>query len=113
MRNILIILLLFSLNCQAQTPDKQLHLMMGSSFGAWSYVACPKQKGVLPVVFCISGATLIGTAKEIYDSKRGGVFDKKDLAYTVAGGIISAGVITGTKAIIRKIRVKKYKYYRR
>lgn len=113
MKNILIILFLISLHCQAQTPDKQLHLIAGSTFGAWSYVACPKQDGILPVAFCISGATLIGSAKEFYDSKHGGYFDKKDLAYTVAGGIISAGVITGTKAIIRKIRVKKYKYYRR
>lgn len=114
MRNILIILLLFSLNCHAQQlNDKQLHLMMGTSFGAWSYVACPKQNGVLPVAFCLTGATLAGIAKEAYDKNQGMTFDKRDLKYTIAGGVISAVTIVTVKKIIRKNRIRKYKYYLR
>lgn len=86
---------------------------MGTSLGAWSYLASPKQDGIMPVAFCLTGATIAGIAKEAYDKNQGMTFDKKDLAYTVAGGVISAGVIIGTKFIVRKLRVKKYKYYRR
>ena len=114
MRKLLIILLFlpFALRAQ-QLNDKQLHLIMGTSLGAWSYLASPKQEGVLPIAFCITGATLAGVAKESYDKHQGMIFDKKDLAYTVAGGVISAVTITAVKKIIRKNRVKKYKYYLR
>lgn len=114
MRYLLIILSLLSLTCNAQQlNDKQLHLIMGTSLGAWSYLACPKQDGIMPVAFCITGATLAGIAKESYDKHQGMTFDKKDLAYTVAGGVISAVTIVTVKKIIRKNRIKKYKYYRR
>jgi len=35
-------------------------------------------------------------------------FDKKDLAYTVAGGVISAVTIVAVKKVIHKRRIKKY-----
>ena len=114
MKYLLIILSFFSLTCHAQQlNDKQLHLIMGTSLGAWSYLASPKQEGVLPVAFCITGATLAGVVKESLDKHQGMTFDKKDLAYTVAGGVISAVTIVAVKKIIRKNRVKKYKYYKR
>jgi hypothetical protein len=81
---------------------------MGTSLGAWSYLCSPKQEGIMPVAFCITGATLAGVVKESYDKHQGMTFDKKDLAYTVAGGIISAVTITAVKKIIRKNRIKKY-----
>lgn len=109
----LIILLLFSLPCGAQINDKSLHLIMGTSLGAWSYLACPKQEGILPVAFCITGSALAGWGKEAYDRSQGMTFDKKDLKYTIAGGVISAVTIVTVKKIIRKNRVRKYKYYRR
>jgi len=109
MRNLLIILSLLSLTCHAQQlNDKQLHLIMGTSLGAWSYLASPKQDGVLPVAFCITGATLAGVVKESYDKHQGMTFDKKDLAYTVAGGVISAVTIVAVKKVIHKRRIKKY-----
>lgn len=114
MKNILIILSLLSLNCHAQQlSDKQLHFLMGTSLGAWSYLACPKQEGIMPVAFCLTGATLAGIAKEAYDKNQGMTFDKKDLKYTIAGGVISAVTIVTVKKLIRKNRIKKYKYYRR
>lgn len=114
MKYILTILSIISLNCHAQQlSDKQLHLMVGTSLGAWSYLACPKQEGIMPVAFCITGATLAGIAKESYDKHQGMTFDKKDLAYTVAGGVISAVTIVTVKKIIRKNRIRKINNYRR
>lgn len=114
MKYILIILSLLSLPCHAQQiGDKQLHLMVGTSLGAWSYLASPKQEGIMPVAFCITGATLAGIAKEAYDRSQGMTFDKKDLKYTIAGGVISAVTIVTVKKIIHKNRIRKYKYYLR
>jgi hypothetical protein len=114
MRNLLIILSLLSLTCNAQQlNDKQLHLMVGTSLGAWSYLASPKQEGIIPVAFCITGATLAGWGKEAYDRSQGMTFDKKDLAYTIAGGVISAITIVTVKKIIRKNRIRKINNYRR
>lgn len=114
MRNLLIILSLLSLTCNAQQlNDKQLHLMVGTSLGAWSYLASPKQEGIIPVAFCVAGATLAGWGKEAYDRSQGMTFDKKDLAYTIAGGVISAITIVTVKKIIRKNRIRKINNYRR
>lgn len=109
MRYLLIILSLLSLPCHAQQlSDKQLHLMVGTSLGAWSYLASPKQDGIMPVAFCITGATLAGIAKEAYDKNQGMTFDKKDLGYTVAGGVVAGLTISGIKAIVKKRKYKRY-----
>lgn len=67
----------------------------------------------MPVAFCLTGATIAGVAKEAYDRSQGMTFDRKDLAYTIAGGVISAVTIVAVKKLIRKNRIKKYIYYRR
>lgn len=114
MKYLLIILSLLSLPCHAQQlSDKQLHLIMGTSLGAWSYLASPKQDGIMPVAFCVTGATLAGIAKEAYDRNQGMIFDRKDLKYTIAGGVISAVTIVTVKKIIRKNRIRKINNYRR
>ncbi len=110
MRNILIILLLFSPPCQAQIPkDKILHLGAGTLAGGYGYICSPKQDGWMPVVFAVSMSTLAGVAKETYDKKYGQTgFDKKDLTCTIIGGVVSGFGIMGLKAIIHKRKYKRY-----
>jgi len=65
-------LFFLSITCHAQQlNDKQLHLIMGTSLGAWSYLASPKQDGIMPVAFCLTGATMAGVAKESCDKHQG------------------------------------------
>ena len=39
---------------------------------------------------CIGAAAFVGLVKEVCDAMRGGVFDPKDLLFTLAGGALGA-----------------------
>jgi len=95
--------LICCLDLNAQITDKQLHLFVGTTIGAWSYVIGDynAKTQLKPIIYGITGATIAGLTKETWDFARGKRFDVKDLGYTVLGGVVSVGVITGIKAIIK------------
>jgi|WetSurMetagenome_2_1015567.scaffolds.fasta_scaffold596584_2 hypothetical protein len=107
---------ILSLACQAQIPkDKQLHFAAGATFGSWCFVVGDNNKYSewKPILYDISGATIAGIGKETYDKVQGGPFDVKDLGATMIGGIVSVGIIEGTRAIIKHHKKHKHGGYSR
>jgi uncharacterized membrane protein YeaQ/YmgE (transglycosylase-associated protein family) len=106
-----ILFLIFSLSVNAQITDKQLHLFVGTTIGAWSYVignnTSKTQFNGNPIqfkaiIYGVSGATMAGLTKETWDWSRGKKFDVKDLGATVLGGVASVILITGVKWIFKR-----------
>lgn len=85
-----------------QINDKLQHFGAGSLAGYYgASLELATTNRVHPYIICIGSATLAGTAKELLDVNTTG-FDKKDLAYTIAGGMLSGTIIYFIKR--RKIK---------
>lgn len=89
------ILILFSTVCFSQIQeDKIKHFGVGAIVGTGAYfvtydITHNKTKSTIA---CIGSSILIGLAKELYDSRKGGTgFNNADLLATGLGGI-SAGI---------------------
>ena len=82
--------------------DKQMHLGAGAVVGSWGYMIPAESKGWKPIVFSIGSATVAGVGKELVDMGGFGTPDIKDLGATVIGGVVTAGIITGVRAIFHK-----------
>lgn len=93
--------------------DKQLHFAAGATFGSWCFVVGDfnKKSEWKPILYGIGGSTLAGAGKECYDKYSGGIFDTKDLAATVIGGVVSVSIIEGVRAIIKHKRSHKHHNY--
>lgn len=77
----------------AQINDKLQHFGAGSLAGYYgASLELATTNNVHPYIICIGSATLAGTAKELMDRQTTG-FDKKDLAATIAGGVLSGTII--------------------
>ena len=101
-----IIMILFILsikNCSAQIPkDKQLHFGAGVVISGWSYTIPIDQTGWKPVIYGLSGSVIAGGAKELYDlTTKTGHAEWKDLGATILGSIVSVGIITGIKRLVK------------
>lgn len=89
------ILILFTTICTAQIQnDKLLHIGAGALTGSMAYAVTYKitENKTKSIIACIGSSILIGLAKELYDSRKGGTgFNNQDLIATGLGGV-SAGI---------------------
>jgi hypothetical protein len=92
----------FSADGQVIARDKQLHIGAGAVVAGWGTLIPQNNKGWKPFIYGVGSATIAGVGKEVTDLGGFGTPDFKDLGATVLGGVVSAGIITGVKAIIRK-----------
>lgn len=90
-------LLLFPLLSYGQiAQDKQKHFIVGAGISAVTYEITYTKTGnrSKAILYSVLSSAIIGTAKEIADSRNGRTgFDTKDLAATVGGGIAGTVVI--------------------
>jgi hypothetical protein len=94
MRLILSILLLINLgtvDCQQIQKDKQYHFYAGCTIGAWGMLTTDNDN--LRPLYGIMWATAAGVGKETIDLCGYGTPEWKDLGYTIAGSVISVGII--------------------
>jgi hypothetical protein len=97
------LLLAVNLKSNAQIArDKQLHLGAGAVVAGWGSLIPQNNKGWKPFVYGVGSATIAGVGKELTDMGGFGTPDIRDLGATVIGGLVSAGIITGIKAIIKR-----------
>ena len=102
-RNNLFCLVIFCQVSFGQINDKLQHFGAGSLAGYYgASLELATTNNTHPYIICISSATLAGTAKELMDRQTTG-FDKKDLAYTIAGGVLSGTIIY----IIKRRKIKR------
>jgi len=92
----------FSANAQI-ARDKQLHIGAGAIVAGWGTLIPQGNSGWKPFVYGVGSATIAGVGKELTDLGGFGTPDVKDLGATIIGGVVSAGVITGVKAIIKRV----------
>ena len=91
MKKLLAILLIFisvAAYSQILPPrDKLLHYIAGAAISDVTYLAVYNHTGNhnKAMLYSLGASIVAGTLKEIYDINRSG-FDKRDLAYTAAGG---------------------------
>ena len=90
----LIVFSLFTLSLNAQTfveqKDKHLHFLGGAMFGSvgYSYVYLKTNNKKKAILGGLASAVLVGTIKEVLDSREpGNKFDLEDLGATAIGGI--------------------------
>ena len=110
MKRILIILLLItSLTAYSQiAKDKQYHFYAGATIGVIGTLTTDNDR--LRPVYGIALATAAGIGKESMDMIGFGKPEWKDLGATVVGGVVSVGIVTGIRTIIKKVkRNKQYK----
>lgn len=90
-------LLLFPLLCYGQIAvDKQQHFMVGGMIAGATYQITYTKTGnrSKALLYSVLSSAIIGTAKELADSRQvNDRFDPKDLAATVGGGIAGTVVI--------------------
>ena len=100
---------------QTIPKDKQLHIYAVSFVSAWSYTIPDNRTLWKPAVYGIGGSVIAGGGKELMDMAGFGTPDVKDFEATVAGGIITTGLITGIREMVRvhKTHVKNGKKYRK
>ena len=108
--HIIIFMLVLSMSGQTfilQEHDKKLHFAAGSVAGIigynWSYQRHYNKTKARIIGLCTSLAA--GVAKEVYDSYRGGIFDKRDILATGMGGVF----VTFTIPLFQKKKKKKKK----
>ena len=110
-------MMVFSVQGFTQTipKDKQLHIYAGSVVSAWSYTIPDNRTLWKPAIYGIGGSVIVGGGKELMDMTGFGTPDIKDFYATVVGGIITTGLITGVREMVRihKTRVKTGKSHRR
>lgn len=96
----ILIILLFTTVCNGQIipKDKQLHIYCGAASGTWFYTLGQNKR---PVLYGITGSALVGIGKESWDKINGRPFDMRDLGFTIIGGVISSGIITGIRKMIK------------
>ena len=89
------------MNAQQIPKDKQLHFCAGATIGAWGYII-PGPKAPLwkPIVYSIGTSTIAGVGKELIDLGGFGTPEWRDLGWTMIGGVVSAGILTGIKKVI-------------
>jgi hypothetical protein len=111
MRKIFLILILssylLSVNGQKIPIDKQLHFYTGATIGSWAMLTVPEKTWYNQAIAGIIWSSSAGALKEICDAGGMGTPEFKDFGYTVVGGIISTGIITGIKVIIKKAKKNK------
>lgn len=76
---------------------------------AWGSMIPQDNTGWKPFIYGVGAATIAGAGKELADLGGLGTPDLKDLGATILGGIISVGIITGVKAIIKKTPIVRRK----
>jgi uncharacterized protein YfiM (DUF2279 family) len=90
---LLLILLSLSFNSTAQLlteQDKQLHFAGGVLVGAGTYtlIYAKTKNKKKALIYSIASSILVGTLKELSDSReKGNRFDKRDLLATTYGGL--------------------------
>ena len=92
--------------CQVVPVDKEMHFAGGLVLGG---MAIASKEIKHPFVTAVTAATAAGLAKEYADSKIGGDVDRRDVYFTVAGGVVSGTI----GYLIKKRRHKKKKEYLR
>lgn len=104
MRSIMFLgMILLGLSSEAQPLDKQYHLAGGIIMGGSAAMLSHK-----PVLAAITISTLAGIGAEIHDVVgHDGVFDKRDLAMTVIGGVVSGIVVKMVRHRIHKLKRKR------
>lgn len=89
------ILILLTTICTAQIQnDKLKHFGVGAVVGTGAYFITYKytESKTKSIIACIGSSILVGLAKELYDSRKGGTgFDNADLLATGFGGF-TAGI---------------------
>tara|TARA_B110000444_G_scaffold229056_1_gene235287 strand:- start:330 stop:677 length:348 start_codon:yes stop_codon:yes gene_type:complete len=112
LRPLLVILLLSTCQITSQNfileeKDKQLHFTAGLLLGGigyqWSYSKYKNKRRA--IITGLSVSLLAGATKEIYDSRRGGPFDSRDMLATGMGGMF----INLTIPLFQKKKKKKLK----
>lgn len=106
MKYLIIILLSLVLTADAQV-DKQLHFYAGATVAGWGSLTVDQTTLWKPAVAGITWAALTGAGKEVADMVGFGTPEWKDFGATVIGGIVSVGIITGIKVIIRHKKHKR------
>lgn len=97
---LLVVLISTASYSQKIARDKQLHLGAGFLVGAWGTLI-PEDKNLKPILYGIGASVVAGAGKELVDMGGFGKPDIKDFGATVIGGVVSVGIITGVKAIIK------------
>lgn len=103
MKNLVLLLFLFSLVGHAQSDDKLLHYGAGVATGAvGAFIAHEISGGDKwwSIAGALGGSLAAGLAKEAIDKNKYGVWDNGDLAATVAGGVtvgIAIEIFSGRK----------------
>tara|TARA_R110000772_G_C13267938_1_gene435956 strand:- start:1015 stop:1362 length:348 start_codon:yes stop_codon:yes gene_type:complete len=112
---ITILALLLSLNLFGQVKfpavDKTAHFGVGYVLGTTVSLGL-RAKGMpihKTIVWGIGTSLVAGFAKEIYDKKRGYLFDDEDLMSTVFGGFIGSATVAICFGEIEFKQFKKYK----
>lgn len=109
MKYLLAFLLLIS-QCgysQIIPKDKQLHFAAGMGITPYGMVLV-KDKGFNQELVGLGLTSVFAVGKEVYDKTKGGAFDIKDIGATMAGGVVSAGITKGIKALKHKRHNKRY-----
>jgi hypothetical protein len=103
---IIIIFIITESLCNGQIlPDKQKHFAAGYLVGFSTSAITIDQKPLKSLAWNVGVATLIGSAKEVYDMTGKGIPEIKDLLYTVGGSLLSYGVIQAFKRLPERKRV--------
>jgi hypothetical protein len=96
MKYLLIILLFIPLLCQAQLPDRSLHIGAGMFAGAWGtwvgsiYFERSPEKSAL---IGLGITALAGLGKECIDYGTGGKVEMRDFGNSMFGGFVGAGLV--------------------
>lgn len=110
MKLIIVILFIVVFNfSQAQLIpfDKKEHFTAGVFLGiGGSFIT----NDAHPITNSIIVATAGGVGKELYDKVSGnGVYDRKDIYYTILGGVVSGVATHYIKNIIKKRKKRRFK----
>ena len=91
-----LIILLISFNGYSQQVDKVAHFGVGYVASATTSALMSKQTPWKNIAIGIGSSVVLGTAKELYDYNKKGVFNYKDLGATVLGGVLGSVTIRWT-----------------
>ena len=88
--------MLISFNGYSQQVDKVAHFGVGYVASATTSALMSKQTPWKNIAIGIGSSVVLGTAKELYDYNKKGVFNYKDLGATVLGGVLGSVTIRWT-----------------